>query len=130
MFAYVHQMSEEFKNMVVHYCQTDERIKLLQNELKEHKKRFGEHSEKIIEYMSSNNLEVCNAGELGVLTIATSTCKASLKKETIKMGILEMLNNTDMQSMSKDQFAETGADHIMNSRESEERKRLKRKKLN
>jgi hypothetical protein len=122
-------MTDAFKQMVVQYCETDDRIKTLQTELKEFKKRYSELGDCILEYMSSNNLEVCNAGELGVLTIATSVCKASLKKETIKMGILELLNNTDMQTMSKDQFAETGADHIMNSRESEERKRLKRKRV-
>lgn len=123
-------MGEQFKSLVVQYCELDERIKLLHNEAKEYKKQFNDLGEQIITYMTHNNLEVCNAGDLGLLTIATTTCRSSLKKETIKNGILEMLNNTNMETVSRDEFAEHGADHIMNSRDVEERQRLKRKKLN
>jgi|TARA_B110000261_G_scaffold94194_1_gene106792 hypothetical protein len=122
-------MSEAFKQKVNAYCEIDETLKLLQAEIKVNKTKFGELTESIIDYMSSQNLEVCNAGELGVLTLATTISKGSLKKENIKASILELLNDPDLKSVSRDEFAESGADYIMNNRQTEEKRKLKRKKV-
>jgi|TARA_B110000971_G_C19883756_1_gene441944 hypothetical protein len=122
-------MTEAFKKQVHEYCSIDEKIKESQAESKELKKQMADLGEQIIQYMSNQNLEVCNAGELGVLTILTSTTKSSLKKENIRDGIFTFMNDSTNASLSREQFAENGADFIMNNRETEERKRLKRKKV-
>lgn len=119
---------DEFRKCVQEYCTIDEKIKNSNVEIKTLKQQQQGLSEMIMHYMTSQNLEVCNAGDLGVLTIQTSNTKSALNKESIREGLLACMQESN--TMSPEEFASHSADYIVNNRESEERKRLKRKKVN
>ena len=119
---------DEFRKWVQEYCTVDEKISHFNSETKALKQQQQSLGEMILQFMSTQNLEVCNAGDLGVLTIQTSNTKSALNKETIREGLLACMQESS--TMSPEDFANHSADYIVNNRESEERKRLKRKKVN
>jgi len=119
---------EEFRKGVHEYCSIDERVRVLQTDIKNLKQQQQTLSEVIMLYMTSQNMEVCNAGDLGMLTIQTSNTKSALNKDSIREGLLACMNIS--KEMSHEDFADHSADFIVNNRETEERKRLRRKKSN
>ena len=101
----------------------------MQTEIKILKQQQESLGAGIMNYMNTQNLEVCNAGELGVLTIHITNAKSSLNKECIRNGLLACLKESRADTNPED-FADRSADYIVNNRETEERKRLKRKSVN
>lgn len=122
-------MSEAFKTLVVGFCEIDDKLKLINKEIKELKERQKGFSDDIVQYMSENSLEVCNAGNYGVLTLRKTMHKSSLNKQSLRDNLRKLLNNNDIMSQEKDQIAENGADFILNNRDSEERSVLRRSSL-
>jgi hypothetical protein len=127
MIAEVDTM-DEFRNGVQEYCSIDERVRQLQADIKNLKQQQQSLGEVIMHFMTSQNLEVCNAGDLGVLTIQTSNTKSALNKDAIREGLLTCMKSS--KEMTHEEFADHSADFIVNNRETEERKRLRRKKVN
>ena len=119
-------MTDVFKNQVVTYCDIDDRVKQLNKELKEIKTKQKEISDSIMEYMTSNSLEVCNAGNYGVLTLRTTMAKAGINKENIKESLSQILKDKELMSKSHEMLTEEASEYIMNNRETTERHVLKR----
>jgi hypothetical protein len=117
---------DQFKKNVHEYCIVDEQVKHFQNEIKALKQRQTGLSEDIMMYMTSQNLEVCNAGDNGILTIQTSNTKSALNKESIRASLLVCVKQSQ-DGLNTDEFVERSTEFILNNRETEERKRLKRK---
>jgi len=120
---------DTFKDNVTEYCKANDKIKEVQLEIKELKTQEKNLHDVILEFMCTNNLEVCNAGEMGLITVQTSMSKSSLKQENIKEGLMKILNENPIDSSNIEDVAENGADYIYNNREVEEKKKLKRKIL-
>ena len=116
----------EFSGFIQSYCQIDNEMKRLRKVLKEHNTQQQELSEKIIDYMKQNKLEICNAGELGIITLKKSNNRTALNKDSIKAGIVKILNNKELMSKKEDEIAESGSDVIFNERETVEKCTLKR----
>lgn len=119
-------MTDVFKSQVVSYCDLDDRVKSLNKELKDIRQKQKEISENIMEYMTSNSLEVCNAGNYGVITLRTSVSKSGINKENVKESLSHIFNDTNMMSKSHEMLAEEASEYIMNNRETTERHVLKR----
>lgn len=115
-----------FTNLIHEYCEIDNQMKTLRKTLKEHSSCQNELAGKIIAHMQSNNLELCNAGELGIITLRKTNSKCALNKDTIKSGIMKMLTNNELMSKKTDEIAESGSDVIINERETSEKCTLKR----
>lgn len=111
-----------FKQFVVQYCEIDDRIKEHNKHIKELRSSLKDVTESIMTYMSERSLEVCKAGDYGVLTLKTVTTKAPLNVDTVRDSLYKILPDKDMMSKSPEELA----DYIMNDRESEEKKSLRR----
>jgi predicted RNase H-like nuclease (RuvC/YqgF family) len=116
----------DFAGFIQTYCQNDNEMKRLRKVLKDHNTQQQELSEKIIEHMKQNKLEICNAGELGIITLKKSNNRTALNKDSIKTGIVKILNNQELMSKKQDEIAECGSDLIFNERETVEKCTLKR----
>ena len=122
---------EQFKAMITSYCSLDDNISLMSKQQKEKRKEHAQLSEDIVTYMKSNNLEVCNAGELGVLTLKSQKSTGSVKKDQIKDSVVDVLNaKSNWKSENKEVLADELAEYIMEHRETKESIKLKRKKAN
>ena len=84
---------DEFKERVLKFCKIDDELQTMSKRQKELKTHYKEMSDDIMEYMMTNKLEMCNAGDLGILTLQQSKSTASLKKEQIYESIVDVLNN-------------------------------------
>lgn len=115
-----------FKQIVVQYCEIDDRIKEHNRQIKELRASLKDVSDSITEYMSERSLEVCKAGDYGVLTLKTVTSKAPLNVDNIRDNLAKILSDTSVMAGSPEQIAETGAEYIVNNRETEEKKSLRR----
>jgi hypothetical protein len=115
-----------FEENVKKFCEYDDAVKELNKKVKEIKNEQKELCEAIIEHMSSKNLEICNAGTYGILTLRTSEVKSSINKETISDSLQTFLNDTKNSKDSIEKLAESGAEFIMNNRSTEKRTQLKR----
>ena len=91
-------MKEAFKTNVVEYCTLDDKIKEYNALIKEIKEKQKMLSESIMEYMSKNSLDVCNAGEFGILTLKTTITKSGVNKETVKESLEKMLKDGNLMS--------------------------------
>ena len=122
-------MSESFKACVSAYCEIDDKLKTINKNIKELKTKQKEQGDQIMEYMSSNSIEVCNAGNYGVLTLKSSTVKSTLNKECLKENLCKFITDSrDRISAggNPDELAENGAEYILNNRTSEIRNSLRR----
>ena len=115
-----------FKQFVVQYCEIDDRIKEHNRQIKELKASLKDVSDSIMEYMSERSLDVCKAGDHGVLTLKTVTSKAPLNVDNIRDNLTKILTDVSVMAGSPEQIAETGAEYIVNNRETEEKKSLRR----
>lgn len=122
-------MSELFKTNVMAYCDIDDRIKASNASIKEFKEKQKMLSETIIEYMQHNSLDVCNAGEYGILTMKASISKSGVNKDSVKESLSKILSDKTFMSQSIEIILENGSDIIMNNRESVERSSLKRSRM-
>jgi hypothetical protein len=118
---------EAFKSQVAEYCKIDDKIKELQAVIKEFKSQEKNLHDVLLEFMCNNNLEVCNAGDLGLLTVQTTSSKASINKDTIREGLMEVLKDKTVNSKNAEIVADNAAEYIINNRAVEEKKKLKRK---
>jgi len=119
-------MSDQFKRNVTSYCEIDNNVKSFNKQIKELKNQQKQMSEEIMEYMSSNSLEVCNAGNYGVLTLKSSMVKGTLNKDCIRDNLCKFISGNDLSNQKPEQIAETGAEYILNNRPSELRSSLRR----
>ena len=121
-------MSESFKTCVSAYCEIDDQLKRTNKSIKELKAKQKELSEQIMDYMSSNSIEVCNAGNYGVLTLKTTVVKGSLNKDCIKDNLCKFISESrdDLASRNPEDLAENGAEYILNNRPTETRNSLRR----
>lgn len=115
-----------FKESVHAYCEIDDRVKVLNKELKELKEKQKQHTEQIMEYMSTNSIEVCNAGNYGVLTLKKTLVKGTLNKECLRDNLRKFMDDTDISNQNSEQVAENGAEYILKNRPTEERSAIKR----
>ena len=122
-------MKEVFKTNVVEYCTLDDRIKEYNALIKEAKEKQKMLSENIMEYMSKNSLDVCNAGEYGILTLKTTVTKSGVNKDSVKESLAKMLNDRNLMSTDIETIAENGSELIMNNRETSERNVIKRSRM-
>lgn len=122
-------MKEAFKTNVVEYCTLDDKIKEYNALIKEIKEKQKILSESIMEYMSKNSLDVCNAGEFGILTLKTTITKSGVNKETVKESLEKMLKDGDLMSEDIATIVENGSELIMNNRETSERNVIKRSRM-
>ena len=126
----IEKMNEgAFKNMVMQYCETDDKIKEYNKLIKELKVNQKDLSDSIMEYMSSKSLEVCKAGEYGVLTLKTTVSKSPLNVDTIRDNLSKMIADTDIMKKTPDAIANEGAEYIVNNRETSEKQSLRRSML-
>lgn len=122
-------MKEVFKTNVVDYCTLDDKIKEYNVLIKETKEKQKMLSESIMEYMSRNSLEVCNAGQYGILSLKTTVTKSGVNKDTIKESLAKILNDHSLMSADVETIAENGSELIMNNRETSERNVIKRSRM-
>lgn len=115
-----------FKQTVVQYCEIDDKVKEHNKQVKELKLAQKDMTESIMNYMSDRSLEVCKAGDYGVLTLKTVTSKAPLNVETVRENLSKILGDKDMMSKDPEDLATSGAEYIVNNREVEEKKSLRR----
>lgn len=118
-----------FKQFVVQYCEIDDRIKEHNKQIKELKTSMKDVTESIMSYMSDRSLEVCKAGDYGVLTLKTVTTKAPLNVDTIRDNLTKYFSETELSSKTPAELADLGAEYIVNNRESEDRRALRRTAL-
>lgn len=118
--------NEAFKQQVVAYCDVDDRIKEMNAQLKELKIKQKEMSESILMFMTNNSLEVCNAGNYGVLSVRTSVSKSGINKDSIKESLDSILKDKALMSENHEILVEQASERIMNNRESTEKHTLKR----
>jgi hypothetical protein len=111
-----------FKQFVVQYCEIDDRIKEYNKHIKELRASLKDVTESIMNYMSERSLEVCKAGDYGVLTLKTVTTKAPLNVDTVRENLTKILPDKEMMTKSPDELAE----FIVNNRDTEEKKSLRR----
>jgi UDP-N-acetylglucosamine transferase subunit ALG13 len=115
-----------FKQMVVQYCELDDKVKEHNKRIKELKVVQKDMTESIMNYMSERSLEVCKAGEYGVLTLKTVSSKAPLNVETVRENLSKILGDQDMMRKDPEDLATSGAEYIVNNREVAEKKSLRR----
>jgi len=115
-----------FKQMVVQYCELDDKVKEHNKQIKELKVVQKDMTESIMNYMSERSLEVCKAGEYGVLTLKTVSSKAPLNVETVRENLSKILGDQDMMRKDPEDLATSGAEYIVNNREVAEKKSLRR----
>tara|TARA_B100001142_G_C13992102_1_gene523169 strand:+ start:153 stop:530 length:378 start_codon:yes stop_codon:yes gene_type:complete len=118
-----------FKNTVIQYCETDDKIKEHNKMIKDLKLTQKDLSEVIMDYMSNKSLEVCKVGEYGVLTLKTTVSKSPLNVDTIRDNLSRMMTDTDIMNKTPDVIANEGAEYIVNNRETTEKKSLRRNML-
>jgi hypothetical protein len=122
-------MTDQFRQTVVEYCGIDDTIKGYNTSIKEAKEKQKMLSELIMEYMTNNSLDVCNAGEYGILTMKTTVSKSGVNKDSVKESLAQLLNDRTLMSQAMDAILENGSELIMNNRESVERNTLKRSRM-
>ena len=122
-------MSENFKTNVMEYCDIDDKIKGFNVSIKEYKEKQKMLSEGIMDYMSKNSLDVCNAGEYGIITMKTSVSKTGVNKDSVKDSLSKILGDNNLMSLGMDVILENGSEIIMNNRESVERNTLRRSRM-
>tara|TARA_Y100000389_G_scaffold50752_1_gene46455 strand:- start:376 stop:750 length:375 start_codon:yes stop_codon:yes gene_type:complete len=122
-------MTDQFKRSVVEYCDIDDKIKEFNASIKEAKEKQKMMSELIMDYMSKNSLDVCNAGEYGIITMKTTVSKSGVNKDSVKESLAKMLSDRSLMAQDMDSIVENGSDLIMNNRESVERNTLKRSRM-
>lgn len=122
-------MTSQFKQLVVEFCSVDDKIKEFNASVKEAKEKQKMLSESIMDYMSKNSLEVCNAGEYGILTLKTTVSKSGVNKDSVKESLAKMLSDNSLMSQDMESIVENGSELIMNNRESVERNTLKRSRM-
>jgi len=115
-----------FKQMVIQYCELDDKVKEHNKQIKELKMAQKDLTESIMNYMSDRALEVCKAGDYGVLTLKTVSTKAPLNVETVRDNLSKILSDQDMMRKDPEDLATSGAEYIVNNREIEEKKSLRR----
>jgi|AntRauMFilla1563_2_1112583.scaffolds.fasta_scaffold59641_2 hypothetical protein len=115
-----------FKQMVVQFCEIDDKVKEHNKQIKELKVVQKDLTDSIMKYMDDRSLEVCKAGEYGVLTLKTVTSKAPLNVETVRENLSKILSDQDMMRKDPEDLATSGAEYIVNTREVEEKKALRR----
>jgi len=121
---------DEFKQRVQAYCSLDDTMKETSKQQKELKKKHNELGQEIMEYMTSNKLEACNAGALGMITISKTKSTTSIKKDQIKHSVVDVLTNKkEWKTENKELLADELATYIMENRETKEGTKLKRKKV-
>lgn len=111
-----------FKRFVVQYCELDDRIKDHNKQIKELRASLKDVTESIMNYMTDRSLEVCKAGEYGVITLKTVTSKAPLNVDTVRDNLTKILPDKEMMSKSPDEIA----DYLVNTRDTEVKKSLRR----
>jgi len=126
---YSNKMSENFKTNVMEYCDIDDKIKGFNVSIKEYKEKQKMLSEGIMDYMSKNSLDVCNAGEYGIITMKTSVSKTGVNKDSVKDSLSKILGDNNLMSLGMDVILENGSEIIMNNRESVERNTLRRSRM-
>lgn len=119
------QPNEDFKSNVLSYCHVDEELAELAKRTKELKARQKELGEGILDYMTSNSLEVCNVGQMGMLMVQTKKSCSTLNKDYIHDCLVDVCKTSNASSPS---FATEATNYIMDHREEVEKKHLKRKK--
>lgn len=119
----------EFKTNVVDYCGLDDKIKSFNVSIKESKEKQKVLSETIMEYMCNNSLDVCNAGEHGILTMKSTVSKSGVNKDSVKESLSKILQDKTFMAQTIEDILENGSDLIMNNRESVERNSLKRSRM-
>jgi hypothetical protein len=122
-------MTDQFKRSVVEYCDIDDKIKEFNASIKEAKEKQKMLSELIMDYMSKNSLDVCNAGEYGIITMKTTVSKSGVNKDSVKESLAKMLSDRSLMAQDMDSIVENGSELIMNNRESVERNTLKRSRM-
>jgi hypothetical protein len=122
-------MTEQFKKSVVEYCSIDDKIKEFNASIKEAKEKQKMMSEFIMDYMSKNSLDVCNAGEYGIITMKTTVSKSGVNKDSVKESLAKMLSDRSLMAQDMESIVENGSELIMNNRESVERNTLKRTRM-
>ncbi|MGA1143505.1 MAG: hypothetical protein ACO3V6_09270 [Ilumatobacteraceae bacterium] len=122
-------MTEQFKKSVVEYCDIDDKIKEFNASIKEAKEKQKMLSELIMDYMSKNSLDVCNAGEYGIITMKTTVSKSGVNKDSVKESLTKMLSDRSLMAQDMESIVENGSELIMNNRESVERNTLKRSRM-
>jgi len=115
-----------FKQMVVQFCEIDDKVKEHNKHIKELKVAQKDLTDSIMNYMTDRALEVCKAGEYGVLTLKTVSSKAPLNVDTVRENLSKILSDQDMMSKNHEDLAMSGAEYIVNTREVEEKKSLRR----
>ena len=122
-------MTDQFKRSVVEYCDIDDKIKEFNASIKEAKEKQKMLSELIMDYMSKNSLDVCNAGEYGIITMKTTVSKSGVNKDSVKESLVKMLSDRSLMAQDMESIVENGSELIMNNRESVERNTLKRSRM-
>jgi hypothetical protein len=122
-------MTDQFKRSVVEYCDIDDKIKEFNASIKEAKEKQKMLSELIMDYMSKNSLDVCNAGEYGIITMKTTVSKSGVNKDSVKESLAKMLSDRSLMAQDMESIVENGSELIMNNRESVERNTLKRSRM-
>jgi len=115
-----------FKQMVVQFCEIDDKVKEHNKHIKELKVAQKDLTDSIMNYMTDRALEVCKAWEYGVLTLKTVSSKAPLNVDTVRENLSKILSDQDMMSKNHEDLAMSGAEYIVNTREVEEKKSLRR----
>lgn len=122
-------MTDQFKRSVMEYCDIDDKIKEFNASIKEAKEKQKMLSELIMDYMGKNSLDVCNAGEYGIITMKTTVSKSGVNKDSVKESLAKMLSDRSLMAQDMDSIVENGSEIIMNNRESVERNTLKRSRM-
>lgn len=122
-------MTDQFKRSVMEYCDIDDKIKEFNASIKEAKEKQKMLSELIMDYMSKNSLDVCNAGEYGIITMKTTVSKSGVNKDSVKESLAKMLSDRSLMAQDMESIVENGSELIMNNRESVERNTLKRSRM-
>lgn len=122
-------MTDQFKRSVMEYCDIDDKIKEFNASIKEAKEKQKMLSELIMDYMGKNSLDVCNAGEYGIITMKTTVSKSGVNKDSVKESLAKMLSDRSLMAQDMESIVENGSEIIMNNRESVERNTLKRSRM-
>lgn len=93
-------MEDEFKIAVRNYVTLMDELNEIQNGLKEKKQRVKKLGEFILEFMKTNEKEICNLGDSGTLERKRRKKKQTLNKTVIENLLNEFFNDKEKASES------------------------------
>lgn len=90
------QVNEDFKLAVKQYIEITDEISGIQKQIKDKRKKMKDLAEFILGFMKTNDKEVCNLGDSGLLMIKQKKTKVAFKKDNLYEMLKNVLSTEDV----------------------------------